>query len=378
MPAPAPVVVFALLGDASGSSRAVRQIRALTEAGARVHVLAVGPMRDAGALPSGTETTLVPLPARTGPLLFLDAHRSIRGGTPRADAYLASDLHVLPALAHAARRHRARLVYDAREYYPGLDAERAVVRRAWGLVERLFVRRADAVLTVNGAIADAMRARYHIARPTVVMNVADAPPGGRPRTGELRARLGIGPDRPLALYQGLFRRGRGLLPLVRAMAHVPEATLALVGEGPQEAELREAAAPLGGRVRFVPFTPPAALARLTPDADLGVIVARPRTESLRMGLPNKLFEYAAGGVPTLAGAGIEPLRAMVERYGAGEAVDPDDGAALAAALRRGLLDADLRAERAAGARRLHVAHTWDAERARFLDAFRPPLPPARP
>ena len=92
-----------------------------------------------------------------------------------------------------------------------------------------------------------------------------------------------------------------------------------------------------------------------------------------MGLPNKLFEYAAAGVPTLAGAGIEPLAAMVARYDAGRAVDPDDRAALVSAL-RAMLAPEARARYREGARRLHAAHTWARESRVFLDAYTSLLP----
>lgn len=329
-------------------------------------------MRDPDAIPLGVDSRVVAIPEARGPAYFLAAHRAMREalGSVRARVVHASDLHVLPAAARAAHTSGARLVYDAREYYPGLDAAgRPWVRWAWAAVERRHVARADATLTVNDAIADAMRDRYGIPRPAVVRNVSDAPPEGLPPTGELRARLGTEADRPVVLYQGLFREGRGLLPLADAMRDIPEALLVCIGEGPLEDPLRQRVAtqPL----RVLPFTAPQALRRLTPDATVGAIVARPLTESLRMGLPNKLFEYAAAGVPTLAGSGIEPLTALVRQFGAGLAVDPENRPALVSALRTMLFDADTRTRFREGARRLHAAHSWEREREVFLSLYTP-------
>ncbi|HIG74944.1 MAG TPA: glycosyltransferase [Bacteroidetes bacterium] len=227
------------------------------------------------------------------------------------------------------------------------------------------------MFTVNGAIADAMASRYRIERPAVVRNVSDAPAEGLPATGELRARLGLDPETPLVLYQGLFREGRGLLPLADAMRDVPEAALVCIGEGPLEDALRECAQ--RQRLHLLPFTPPDALRCLTPDATLGAILARPLTESLRMGLPNKLFEYAAAGVPTLAGSGIEPLAALVRQFDAGIVVDPDQPEAVTHALRTVLLDPETRREMRGGARALHRAHSWERERETFLTALSPLL-----
>ncbi len=368
-------LVFALLGDPTGSSRALRQLRALSEEVGSIRVVGFGTSRQPNALPDGVDLTMLPMPEARGPRLFWEAHRALARAlaTEPADVVHASDLHVLPAVAETARQRGARLVYDAREWYAGLDAahRRPWVGWLWGAVEGRVAPRCDLVLTVNDAIADRLAAERGIVRPTVVRNVA-----GHARmepTGALRARLNLPADRPLALYQGLFRPGRGLRPLVDAFADVPEADLVLIGEGSEEDALRALAARAPGRVHIVPFTPPDALAALTPDADLGVIVAEPLTESLRLGLPNKLFEYAAAGLPVLAGSGIEPLAAIVERTGAGETVDPSDRAALVAALRRMLLDEAARARYRDGLARLRAEFTPERETATFLDAYRPLL-----
>lgn len=373
-------MLFAFLGDVTGSSRALRQIRALADTGAAVDVVAVGAPRDPGALPEAVRLIALPAPRARGPRLFWQAHRAVgrAASAARADVYHASDLYVLPALGAAARRRGGALVYDAREWYAGLDAghRRPWVGWGWGAVEARWAPRCDLVLTVNDAIADRLAAARGVARPTVVRNV---PTGGlRAPTGALRQRLGLGADRPLALYQGLFRPGRGLAALVDAMADVPEADLVLIGEGSEADRLRAQAASAAGRVHVLPFVPPDALAALTPDADLGVMVARPLTKSLRLALPNKAFEYAAAGLPLLVGSGIEPLRDLVAATGAGEAVDPDDRAALVGALRRMLLDDDARQRYRAGVQRLRERYTPEAETAVFLNAYAPLLAGRRP
>jgi glycosyltransferase involved in cell wall biosynthesis len=197
-------------------------------------------------------------------------------------------------------------------------------------------------------------------------NVADRIATGAP--GELRRRLGIDDQRPLVLYQGLFREGRGLMELIEAVGGVEEATLVLIGEGPMDAAVRARAAGLAQRAFVLPFIPPDELARLTPDADVGAAPILPLTESLALALPNKVFEYAAAGVPILAGADIEPMREIVERYDAGLAVQPSDHFAMVEALRR-LLDPHESARFRSGAERLTRDFRWDREKDRFLTVY---------
>ena len=358
-------VTFALLGDVTGSSRALRQIRALDALGLAVRVVQVGPPRAPDALPPAVRLDVLTVTG-SGPALFARAHRAIRHAaaeTP-ADLLLASDLYVLPALAAQARRQRAALVYDAREYYAALDstAGRPWVGRAWRAVERRYVRRADAVLTVGHAIADRLAEDYDIETPTVLYN-APSRPTAPPDRGELARALSLPDDgRMVVLYQGLFREGRGLPALVEAAGRVEGVRLVLIGEGAHEAEIRASGAALGDRLVVHPFVPPDRLAALTPGADLGACLIEPLTESLRLSLPNKLFEYLAAGVPVLASPlpEIEP----VVSQGVGITADPGSPAAVADALRQSL-DSERRAAWRTNAPTVFDRYTWDAGRATF-------------
>ncbi len=231
---PRPDVLFALLGDVTGSSRALRQIRALAGAGAAVEVAMVGNARWPETLPGGVTLRATAAPPGRGPGFFWRSHRAMQRlmAERPARVYHASDLHILPAAAQAAHRHGGKLAYDAREWYAGVDAGagRPWVGWGWGRVERVFAPRADLVMTVNEAIADLLVSRAGVERVHVMYNVAGAPAADR--TGALRRRLDIPDTLPLVLYQGLFRHGRGLLELLDAVESVPDVALVLIGEGP--------------------------------------------------------------------------------------------------------------------------------------------------
>ncbi|MEM1116337.1 MAG: glycosyltransferase family 4 protein [Bacteroidota bacterium] len=372
---PIPTVLFAHLGDVTGSSRALRQIRELDAMGVGVEVVQVGPPRRPEAIPARTTLTVLPRPTGRGPAFFWAAHRAVTEavGGRSADLYLASDLYVLPALARAARRHRGRLVYDSRELYAALDASagRPLVSAVWRAVEGRHIRKADAVLTVSDRIADRLGASYDIARPTVLYNApAPHPEATTPeatdseRTGPeaLRRALRLPDDgRLVVLYQGLFRAGRGLPALVEAVGVVEGIRLVLIGEGDLEPKIRRLGDGLGGRLVVHPFVPPDALAALTPGADLGACLIEPLTESLRLSLPNKLFEYLSAGVPVLASP-LPEIRRVVQ--GAGILADPQSPEAVEGALRTAL-DANTRATWAAHSRDALAPYAWTTGRETF-------------
>ena len=329
-------VLFAYLGDPSASSRAIRQLRALAALGLEIHVIGVGTLGDADALPAELAVEMLPRPSGHGPAWFWRAHRAMRRHALRQPAalYLASDLYVLPALSAAAARHGGALVFDSRELYAHLDASagRPLVRTTWSTLERRFIRRADAVFTVNDSIADVLVRAYGIPRPEVIPNIPDTP--SPPPSDRLQRELAIPDDgRTLVLYQGLFREGRGLLALLEAAHEIDSVRCAFIGEGPLEADVKRRAASLRDRAIVHPFVPPAELPAFTVGADVGACLIEPITESLRLSLPNKLFEYLNAHIPVLASP-LPEIQRVIDAFEVGILADPSDPGAIAGALHR--------------------------------------------
>lgn len=346
--------------------------------GVRLTVVDVGQTRMPAALPASVQHVSLARPEGRGPRWFWDAHRRVKEALRSviADLYLASDLYVLPACAAAASTREARLVYDSREIYTHLDssAGRPWVRWLWGGVEHRYITRADAVLTVNEHIADFLSERYGIARPVVLYNapeMTEAPPV----SNRLRKDLGLD-DRPIVLYQGLLREGRGLPALVQAMREVEDAHLVIVGEGALEAELRRSLKALGTRGHLLPFIPPDRLPAVTASADLGAMIYKDHTLSVRWSLPNKLFEYLAAGLPVLASP-LPEIRRVIETHDVGLLADPDDPVAVAAALRRALTDSEARARWIGNASAALSAYSWSNGAVHFQTLISDLLPTHR-
>jgi glycosyltransferase involved in cell wall biosynthesis len=93
---------------------------------------------------------------------------------------------------------------------------------------------------------------------------------------------------------------------------------------------------------------------------MGLCLIQPICRSYELTLPNKLYEYAAAGVPVLA-SDLPVIASVVREWDAGEVVPPADPSAIAAGMTH-LLDPE-RAERCrAGARAMAAASRWQDER----------------
>jgi glycosyltransferase involved in cell wall biosynthesis len=160
----------------------------------------------------------------------------------------------------------------------------------------------------------------------------------------LRDKYGTG---PLLLFVGVLRYYKGLQYLLEAMLQV-NATLLIVGEGPQGPKLHQQAFQLGllDRVFFCGRVPDETLPAFYQAADCFVLPACERSEAF--GLVQ--VEALASGLPIVS-TELATGTSYVNKNGvSGLVVPPKDSLALANAVNRLIGDTDLRHQLAQGAR----------------------------
>lgn len=274
-------------------------------------------------------------------------------------------LPVLPLSVLVKFWKRCALVYDPHE----LETETASLRgrRQWLMrrLESALISRADAVCVVNRSIADWYAAGYHLPQVWVVRNVPYRSETEPVRTGALRRAVGLPSDAQLFLYQGLLGPGRGVGLLIDAFSGMPDRHLVFMGYGELEGRIREAAAQ-HANIHFMPAVPPGQVKDYTVDADVGISLIENVCLSYYLCLPNKLFEYAACGVPAVV-SDFPEMGCFVDEYDCGWKVAPD-----AQALRRlvqCLTAAELAAKRTniRGSSRLYC---WQEEEKMLLAMYR--------
>ncbi|HXS40298.1 MAG TPA: glycosyltransferase [Stellaceae bacterium] len=168
-----------------------------------------------------------------------------------------------------------------------------------------------------------------------------------------RAAFATPEDAPLALALGRLHRNKGFDVLLEAIARIEGLYLWLAGDGPLEADLKRRAASLGiaGRVRFLDWRAdvPALLAACD------VLVSSARIEPLG----NTIIEAWAAAKPVIAASASGPAELIADER-TGLLVPLEDAAALAAALRRLLVDRTLAASLAAAGRAAFEAQFSEA------------------
>jgi glycosyltransferase involved in cell wall biosynthesis len=300
---------------------------------------------------------------------FVDAAMSMG-----PDVVHANDSDTLAAGSMAATRTCAALLYDAHELYPDMLQEHGIrgsapVQAYWRDLEARLVPKADAVITVSDGLASELRRRYAV-EPIVVMNVPRVQPLA-PR-GRLRSELGLAPETPLVLYQGVLIQGRGLVGLVEAVASLPGVVLVVQGSGPEEVPMRQRVEALGvgDRIHLTGHQPLSTLHEYACDADVGVVIYEPTTLNNRLAAPNKLFAYLMAGLP-VAGSDFPGLAAIVAGEGVGAVFDPTSPVSVASAISGLLGDPERLAGMRARARVLAESrYNWGIEKEKFLAVYR--------
>ena len=173
-------------------------------------------------------------------------------------------------------------------------------------------------------------------------------PGDRRREGAPPAPAPVPDDAFVAMYvgaHGTYSSLETVLDAADRLRDLPEARIVLVGGGDRKPALVEEATRRGlGNVVFIDSVPKREVPSWLARADVCLLPYQ--DNPLFAGaLPNKAFDYLGAARPIIAAAPAGELTAMVERAGCGVAVPPEDGAALAAAIRALAADRD-------GARRM--------------------------
>jgi len=229
---------------------------------------------------------------------------------------------------------------------------RAAVRRA----ERWLMRRFDRVSTISNrmldlAVAKGVEPGRVVLLPNWIDVEAIAPRGG----GDYRAELGIPENAVVALYSGNMGGKQGLQTLAdvaRRLSREHRLWFVFCGQGPERAPLEAQCQGLP-RVRFLDLQPAERLGELLNTADIHLLPQRAGAADLVM--PSKLTGMLASGRPVVCGAapGTE-LACVVENCGL--VTPPEDGAAMADAVRKLGDNARMRETLGAAARQYALAH----------------------
>jgi len=209
-------------------------------------------------------------------------------------------------------------------------------------------------------VAPWMAARLKALHPPIASSVDVDPMGVVLPTDKAAPR----PPPPLrVLYVGRLVQRKGVATLLEAVAAVPEATLTIVGDGPERARLETAGSLVGERVHFLGARSPQEVLDLHGEHH---VIAAPSLPYPRggEGTPTAVLDAMAAGLVPLGSrtGGLADLLASGEH---GVLVPSDNPDALAAALRRLADTPETLADLSRSARAVTREYAWPQSAARL-------------
>lgn len=371
--------------------RVRREVDSLRAAG---HLIEVICLRGPGEAPyeaiRGTRVVRVPLEARRGTgiryafqyLLFfalssarlLLRHR--RQGVDAIHVHSLPDFQIFCALWLKLRG--VPIILDLHEAFPEIVAARflldfrSVLVRLALLAERLSVRFADQVITVNETIKAVISQRTRRNDIVVVMNSPDARVLQAGDSAALKRRLHLNSE-PSIVYVGGINPERDMETLLRAVSSLKDRfpiQVVIAGYGDPEyiASVRHFASRLSfsNTIQFLPRVPQEDVLTYLSLSSLGVI-SYEESALTDVAIPTKVFEYASAGKPMA----IARLRALFSLFkDAAEFFRPGDAGDLARAIERILTDETRSRIYVSRAREVLAQCSWPIMEARLLSVYR--------
>ena len=262
----------------------------------------------------------------------------------RPDVVIATSPPMVVALPGwlVSRLRGVPLVFEVRDLWPesavttGVLREGALLTRLLYRLERFACRAAARVNVLTPAFRDDLLRRGLVAPEQIVFvpNGADVD-RFQPRAPDAALRRELGWDaRFVVMCSGAHGRANAVGQLVEAarlLQDRPEILIACVGDGPERARWEAEAAGLPN-IRFHGPQPKDRMPAIVNACDVGAAVLQ-KNPTFRTVYPNKVFDYMACSKPTLLAIDGVARELVCEQARAGVFAEPEDPAALAAAIR---------------------------------------------
>lgn len=206
----------------------------------------------------------------------------------------AHSLTVLPLCTFIKWMNRTKLIYDAHELETETNDSHGIRKIVAKLVERLFIQFSDYVIVVSESIRKWYAQSYSIPEIEVIRNIPTLV-RTREKNNILRKKLNLDTHALIFIYVGVLTRGRGIELMLNTFKNEKtDKHLVLLGYGPLAEEVKSFQST---NIHYLDSVEPEVVVEHVSGADVGISLIEGTCLSYFYCLPNKVFEYIAGGIP---------------------------------------------------------------------------------
>jgi len=243
----------------------------------------------------------------------------------KADYYFAEDIYTLGLVCVFAKSRGKKLFYNSRELYPFLAGlrNRKYIQFLIALIEKVFIKFPDFVLTTGEMDADFLIKHYSLKNVIVLRNLPLYI--NEIKKHNLHELLKIPEDSKIFLYQGVLLDGRGIRFAIEIVKEFENIHLVILGDGEKKIHFQEFAESLRveSRVHFLGSFSQDELINYTSACDIGLALIENISMSYYYALPGKLFEYIMAEIPVIC-SDLPQMKKIVRQFNVGRFTNIDD------------------------------------------------------
>jgi len=233
-----------------------------------------------------------------------------------------------------------------------------------------LISSADSIITVSDRISGWYAECYGCESPQVILN---SPVRWKTKKADLfRDFFHIPSSMRIFLYLGGLQQGRAIEQMLEAFAGADNIALVLMGYGGTSSEGKRLEALVTQMAEIQPnifFHDPVGQSELpnyVSSGDVGLCLIEDMCLSYRYCLPNKLFEYAMGGLPVIV-SDLPEMKRMVEEYDCGVICKSPRPESILSAVDE-VLSGDHKGL-GSNARRMAEDHCWEKQEEKLLELY---------
>ncbi|MBP2639678.1 MAG: capsular polysaccharide biosynthesis protein [Firmicutes bacterium] len=283
----------------------------------------------------------------------------------KPDIIHANDFDTLPSAFLAAKKTKSKLVYDSHEIFcENINIQKKPVRKCISkILERMLVKKVDAMISVSNAAANYFANTYEIKLPTVITN---CPYSVEPTKLETKVKHFT------AIYSGIMIEDRGYEEYVKSAAYLEHGIkLALLGYGPILDKLKAISSEdnLDNRVSF---EKPVEIAEIVPAISkfhVGIVVTKPLNINFLYTVSNKLFEYVQARIPVIM-SNIPEHRYLNEKYKFGLIIDEVSPMQISKAINMLAADQELYETLSVNCEKMAKEMCWENESEKLINIYK--------
>jgi len=266
---------------------------------------------------------------------------------------------------------RIKVIYDSHELETGRTGRGIFKSFLVGLLERLFTKRVSAWITVNDEIAYILSEKYRV-RVHTIYNAYSAEEISAVDKYSIRTLVNAKDNQFIVIYPGVLSYGRGLLKVIDAVPYLEKDILVvMIGYGTMKGKLKEEVMrrSLQERVRILDAVPYELVIQYIATSNLGIMPTLSSSQSYKLGLGNKFFQYIAAGIPV--GVSDQPVKKrIVEQYDLGVVFDPENPRDIADKLNNLFTNEKLYQKYKENIRKAQKELCWEKEENKVISLYR--------